>query len=130
MARKFNRPHRYRKTLVAATIGGLLVLTAAACAADPTDPSNVAPVRLVNDTSDRIHVSWCSGDDAQCTERRQLGDVKPEGRAEYKISSYEVVFRLETGDGAAKYLCKDGAEGSTMEVSKSVSDLTSAFKNC
>ncbi|MET9912981.1 hypothetical protein ABZZ74_40480 [Streptomyces sp. NPDC006476] len=115
---------------MAAIIGGLLALTAAACAADPTDPGNVAPVRLLNDTSDRIHVSWCPGDDTQCKERRQLGDVKPEGRAVYKISSYEVVFRLEAEDGAAKYLCKDGAEGSTMEVSKSVSDLKSAFKNC
>lgn len=115
---------------MAAPVCGLIVLAATACNVDPTDPDNVSPVHLVNNTSARIHVSWCSGDDAYCKERIKLGELRPERRAEYHISDSEIVFRLDMGGGAVKYLCKDEPEGSTMYVSKSVSDLDSAYKNC
>ncbi|WP_317443871.1 hypothetical protein [Streptomyces collinus] len=130
VTRKFNRPYRRGKILVPASVCGLIMLAATACNVDPTDPDNVPPVRLVNDTSARIHVSWCSGDDADCKERRGLGELRPGGRAKYKISDSEIVFRLDMDGGAVRYLCKDEPEGSTMNVSKSVSDLDSAYKNC
>lgn len=128
LSHRDDRPHSLTRTLAVALIYGVIPLSVTACG-DATDPENVAPIHVVNDTSDTVAISWCSGDDSSCKERRKLGFLQPTKEVSYKISSYEIVFRLETA-GVVKYLCQDDAEGSRVKISNSFSNLNTAYKKC
>ncbi|MBM9506395.1 hypothetical protein [Actinacidiphila acididurans] len=96
---------------------------------DPTDPAQVEPVALLNDSRTAVNVSWC-GEDTGCKDHEVLGTVAPRKKSTYRISSYEIVFRLEFGDGSVKFLCRDDAEGTTMRSSAAVSTIGLAYRNC
>jgi hypothetical protein len=114
-----------------ALILGVALISLSGCNPDPTDPDNVSPIALVNDTARTVHVSWCSGDGTnQCQELASLGSI-PAGKShEVHISSYEVVLQLGGGADAIRYVCKEDAEGSRITLSASYPSMAMAYRHC
>ena len=113
-----------------ALICGLALMVAGCVNLDPTDPSNVSPITVVNDTQETVGVAWCADDGSSCREQRRLGNLRPGSSGHYQISSYEVVFRLGFKRTAEMYLCRDNAPGSLVKVSDSTTSLKSAYDSC
>lgn len=112
----------------------LLALAApciAGCNPDPTDPENVAPIALTNDTSNAVHVFWCAGDgDNACAEQHSLGVVAARGDRYVQISSYEVLLRIKPASGPWGYVCAVDAPGSRIALSASYPSMKSAYDHC
>lgn len=118
-----------RRVAVAAL--GPAVLFLVGCDPDPTDPGNVAPITLVDDTPHAVHVFWCAGDTGDaCTEQRSLGVVAARGTLRVRVSSYEVLLRIRTSSGPDGYVCRDGAPGGRMTLSRSYASVKSAYDHC
>ncbi|MFB7455191.1 hypothetical protein [Streptomyces sp. NPDC056188] len=107
------------------------VLCLAGCNLDPTDPENVAPIALTNDTSEDMHVFWCAGDeDNACTEQHSLGVIAAGSTRHVQISSYEVLLRIKSASAPGRYVCEDDAEGSRIALSSSYPSVKSAYDHC
>lgn len=116
---------------VAVVALGPAVLGLAACDPDPTDPGNVAPITLANDTSHPVHVFWCAGDaDDACTGQQSLGAVAARGTRRVRVSSYEVLLRVSASPGPDGYVCRDGAPGGRMALSRLYASVGSAYDHC
>lgn len=98
---------------------------------DPTDPANVAPITLVNDTTTAVRVLWCGGDGADaCAEQDDLGVIPAGTTRQVRISSYEVLLRVRTAAGPGRYVCEDGAPGSRLALGSSYLSTASAYDHC
>lgn len=115
--------------LVGAGLSTALSLTG--CNPDPTDPENVDPITLVNDTSAAVQVSWCSGDGGDvCSQEMNLGPIPAGTVRQAHISSYEVVLAVRTPTGPARFLCEVNAPGSRITLSTSQPSVKSAYDHC
>ncbi|MFJ4515079.1 hypothetical protein [Streptomyces sp. NPDC088816] len=114
-----------------AVLLSLVALCTAGCNPDPTDPENVDPIALTNDTSDAVHVFWCAGDgDNECAEQYSLGVVAARDTRHVRISSYEVLLRIKPDSGPWRYVCEDDAPGSRIALSASYPSMKSAYDHC
>ncbi|KUN84127.1 hypothetical protein AQJ66_16500 [Streptomyces bungoensis] len=116
---------------VAVVALGPAVLCLAGCDPDPTDPENVAPITLANGTSHAVHVFWCAGDAGDaCTEQESLGVVAARGTRRVRVSSYEVLLRVSASPGPDGYVCRDGAPGGRVTLSRSYASVGAAYDHC
>jgi hypothetical protein len=110
---------------------GWAVLAATGFNPDPTDPANVAPITLVNDTATAADVRWCSSDGSNaCTEEDDLGRVPAGTTRQVHISSYEVMIHVEGTTGPGRFACEDNAPGSRMSLRASYPSMKSAYDHC
>ena len=109
----------------------LACLCLAACNPDPTDPENVAPITLTNNTSNAVRVFWCAGDgDNECSEQDSIGPIAAGGTRHVQISSYEVLLRITSASGPERYVCGDDAPGSRIALSPSYPSVKAAYDHC
>lgn len=108
------------------TIVGMLTLVNCG---DVTDSGAIRPIRLINDSSEKITVAWC-GDDSKCQKYDALGSLEPGGKVSYKISSSEIILRLTIVNGSTTFLCRDNAEGSTVRYSSAKATIAMAYEEC
>ncbi|MGX1541116.1 hypothetical protein [Streptomyces adustus] len=101
------------------------------CNPDPTDPENVAPITLMNNTPNAVRVLWCAGDgDNECSEQDSLGPIAAGGTRHVQISSHEVLLRITSASGPAGYVCGDDISGSRIALSPSYPSVKSAYDHC
>lgn len=116
---------------VAPFLLGLAPLSLAGCNLDPTDPDNVAPITLVNNTSAAVHVFWCGGDGSnECAEQYKLVVIRAAATRNVHISGSEVLLHIKTASGSEGYVCEDDAPGSRMVLSPSYPSVKSAYRHC
>ncbi|MFC1400439.1 MULTISPECIES: hypothetical protein [Streptacidiphilus] len=116
---------------VALMLLGLSVFSLEGCNPDPTDPENVDPITLANNTSGAVRVFWCASDWGNvCSEKKGLGRIPAGATRQVHISSYEVVLYLTDAGGSGGFVCEDNAPGNRIALDVSYPSMKAAYDHC